>query len=199
MDDVASEHDCLMKVRSGDEVAAAELVERLYPLAAKIVRSYLPRGWAEEDLLQEVFLRVFARLDQYRADAPLEHWVSRLAVRVCIDALRSVPRRGRELRWSDLDEREAALVRETTGPTPGASPLNALAARELVDKMLDVLTPEDRVILTMLDIEQYSVADVARLTGRTKTSVKVRALRARRKMRGVLVRFLDEEPGGSNG
>ncbi|HEX3870905.1 MAG TPA: sigma-70 family RNA polymerase sigma factor, partial [Pirellulales bacterium] len=193
MDDVASEHDCLLKVRSGDEVAAAELVERLYPLAAKIVRSYLPRGWAEEDLLQEVFLRVFARLDQYRADAPLEHWVSRLAVRVCIDALRSAPRRGRELRWSDLDEREAALVRETTGPTQGASPLNALAARELVDKMLDVLTPEDRVILTMLDIEQYSVADVARLTGRTKTSVKVRALRARRKMRGVLARLLEEE------
>ncbi len=196
MDEAAIDPEWIAQVQAGDEAAAARLVERLYPLASKIVRSYLPRGWPEEDLLQDVFLRVFAKLDQYRADAPLEHWVSRVAVRVCVDALRAAPRRRRELRWSDLDEREAAIVREAAQAEQGTKPLNALSARELVDKILDMLPAEDRVILTMLDMQQHSVAEVASTLGRTKVSVKVRAMRARRKVRGVLEQLFAEKSDG---
>ncbi len=81
--------DSLARAREGDEEAARALVERLHPLVMKIVRAHLPRRAAEEDLAQEVFARVFERLDQYeaRAGVPFDHWVARLAVRLPLGQL----------------------------------------------------------------------------------------------------------------
>src|SRR5215471_17652651 len=94
---------CLRQARLQEHEAARQLVEHLYPLVIRIVRSHLPRRMAEEDLAQEIFVKIFCRLDQYvaRQGVPFEHWVSRLAVRTCLDALR-FERRRPELRWSDL-------------------------------------------------------------------------------------------------
>jgi DNA-directed RNA polymerase specialized sigma24 family protein len=79
---------CLASVRDGDEAAARGLVEELWPLVIKIVRSHLPRRTAEEDLAQEIFLKIFSRLAQYQArdGKPFAHWVSRVAVTTCLDA-----------------------------------------------------------------------------------------------------------------
>ena len=98
---------CLVRVRQGDPEASRSLVEALYPQVIRIVRSHLPVRTAEQDLAQEIFAKLFARLDQYqeRGGVPFEHWVSRLAVRTCLDALRAERRRP-ELRWSDLTEGE---------------------------------------------------------------------------------------------
>ena len=71
---------CLERVRQRDQVAARELVDHLYPLVIRIVRSHLPRRVAEEDLAQEIFLKMFTRLDQYKGAVDFSHWVSRIAV-----------------------------------------------------------------------------------------------------------------------
>jgi RNA polymerase sigma-70 factor (ECF subfamily) len=73
---------CLERVRRGDEDAACLLIQHLYPLVIKLVRSHLPRRTSEEDLMQTVFVRVFTKLDQFRGTVPLEHWVARVAVAV---------------------------------------------------------------------------------------------------------------------
>jgi RNA polymerase sigma-70 factor (ECF subfamily) len=179
------------RAAAGDPQASRQLIERLYPLVAKIVRAYVPRDICQEDWEQEVFMRVFARLDQFRSDAPLEHWVSRIAVNVCVDALRT-RRRRRELRWADLSPQEAELVRGAAAGQSASSQFEAASARELAGKMLDALSAEDRVIVQMIDMEQQSVADVARLTGRSPTGVKVRAFRARRKLRKMFERLADQ-------
>src|SRR5688500_8965658 len=70
---------CLKRVRCGDEYAARSLIQHLYPLVIKLVRSHLPRRTSEEDLAQTVFMKMFANLDQYSGTVPLEHWVSRIA------------------------------------------------------------------------------------------------------------------------
>ena len=103
--------ECLALVRAGDEVAARALVGHLYPLVIKLVRAHRPRRTAEEDLAQEVFMKMFARLSQYegRDGVPFEHWVSRVAVTTCLDALRAEMRRP-ELRWADLTETEADML-----------------------------------------------------------------------------------------
>ncbi|MCC6231283.1 MAG: sigma-70 family RNA polymerase sigma factor [Verrucomicrobiales bacterium] len=181
---------CLAKVRLGNEEAARALVEHLHPLVMKIVRSHLPRRAAEEDLAQEVFARVFERLGQYtpRAGVPLEHWVARLAVRTCLDALRSERRRP-ELRCADLSEAEAAWFETLVDPSPEAHPAQsaeASSARELVDRLLESLGPEDRLVLRLLDLEELSVADVSRWTGWSAVSVRVRAFRARQRLRRVV-------------
>src|SRR6187431_2381629 len=102
---------CLARVRAGDDEAARELVEHLYPKVIRIVRSHLPRRMAEEDLAQEVFLKMFVRLDQYEArdGKPFDHWLARLAVRTCLDALRAERRRP-EWRVSELSEGERAWL-----------------------------------------------------------------------------------------
>ena len=84
---------CLERVRQRDQAAARELVEHLYPLVIRIVRSHLPRRVAEEDLAQEIFLKMFTRLDQYKGAVAFSHWVSRIAVTTCIDQLRAQKRR----------------------------------------------------------------------------------------------------------
>lgn len=173
---------CLERVRLRDEEAARQLVAHLYPLVIKIVRSHLPRRVAEEDLAQEIFLKMFANLEQYRGSVPFEHWVSRVAVSTCLDSLRFHKRRP-ELRWADLSETEAEVLDNVIQMADAPHPSEAMAANELVDKLLECLSPEDRMVITWLDLEEKSVAEIQELSGWSASLVKVRAFRARAKLR----------------
>ena len=99
----------ITRARNSDQAAAKDLVERLYPAVVRIVRNHLPRRESEEDLTQEVFLKIFAKLHQYRADMPFEHWVSRISLNTCIDHLRKQRNRP-EYRWSDFSEDQQAIL-----------------------------------------------------------------------------------------
>ena len=176
-----------------DESAARRMVESLYPLVLRIVRRHLPRRSAEEDLAQEVFMKVFTRIEQWRGSMPFEHWVSRVAVTTCLDALRHQKRRP-ELRWADLSEREAEVLDNVLQDTGETTSDESVSARELAGKLLETLNPADRLVLTMMDMEGRSVADVREATGWSATLVKVRAFRARRKLRKAL-EALESTPG----
>ncbi len=174
---------CLARVRQQDAEAARALVEHLYPLVIKIARAHRPRRMAEEDLAQEIFLKMFTRLEQYqgRDGVPFEHWLSRLAVTTCLDALRAEKRRP-EWRWADLADPEREWLDYFTGETPAVTPSDALGAREIVEKLIALLSPDDRLVITLLDLEERSIAEISALTGWGVSLVKVRAFRARRKM-----------------
>jgi RNA polymerase sigma factor (sigma-70 family) len=185
---------CLERVRQQDQDAARALVEQLYPLVIRIVRHQLPSRMAEEDLAQEIFGKLFSRLGQYEARAGIafEHWVSRLAVRTCLDALRAERRRP-ELRWGDLSAEQSAWIEfmlvDNSAP-PDSSPA---AARELLERLLSQLPPADRLVISLLDLEQRSVREIGVLTGWSVTLVKVRAFRARRKLRKLAEVFKKQE------
>jgi RNA polymerase sigma-70 factor (ECF subfamily) len=172
---------CLGRVRKRDQVAARELVEHLHPLVIRIARAHLPRRVSEEDLAQEIFLKMFTRIDQYQGNVPFTHWVSRIAVTTCIDHLRAQKRRP-ELRWADLSAGETSALDAAMTNENDVSPDDALAARELVHKLLERLKPEDRMVIQYLDLDQKSIAEISSLTGWNPTLVKVRAFRARRKL-----------------
>jgi len=172
---------CLQRVRQRDQSAARALVEHLYPLVIRIVRAHLPRQVAEEDLSQEIFMKMFTRLEQYQGAVPFPHWVSRIAVTTCIDHLRAQKRRP-EFRWADLSEDEAEVLDAVLTNESDRAPDDALAARELVNKLLGQLNPADRLVLQLLDLEQKTVAEIHALTGWSSSLIKVRAFRARRKL-----------------
>lgn len=183
---------CLERVRARDQAAARALVEHLYPLVIRIVRSHLPRRVADEDLAQDVFLKMFTRLAQYQGNVPFTHWVSRIAVTTCIDQLRAQKRRP-EFRWADLSENEAEVLDNVLSDTTAETPSDSMAARELVGRLLDQLAPADRTVIQMLDLEQKSVAEISALTGWGQSMIKVRAFRARRKLQKLFEELKTQE------
>lgn len=182
---------CVERVRAGDQDAAIELMRHLNPLVLKLVRAHLPRRTAEEDLVQTVFLRIFSRLNQFSGTVPLEHWVSRVAVNTCLNEL-DKQRVRPELRWADLSEEEEEVIRNLAHSEEDLDSSQSLAARELVDKMLVQLSPEDRLVVTQLHLEGRTVEELQQMTGWSRTLVKVRAFRARQKMKKHLQALLKE-------
>src|SRR5262249_17797383 len=91
----ASVQACVDGVRRGESAAAEALVRRFEPQVRRLVRAHRPRAVPEDDLVQDVFLAVFTRLDRYqeRQGVPFGNWLSRLTINLCRDALRSGPRR----------------------------------------------------------------------------------------------------------
>lgn len=182
---------CLARVRAGDEAAARELVDRHYPLVMRVVRGRLPRAVSEEDLAQEIFIKMFMRLEQYRGEVPFAHWVSRIAVTTCLDHLRAQFRRP-EWRLADLGEEEIRIIGECCADNSTQTAFDVMAAKELTQKLLDHLSPKDRLIVSLFDMEGWSIAEIAQLTGINATLVKVRAFRARRKLRKLMLRWKKE-------
>ena len=125
---------------------------------------------------------MFTRLEQYQGNVPFPHWVSRIAVTTCIDQLRAQKRRP-EFRWADLSEKEADVLDSVLTSEGDVAVNDGVAARELVYKLLDELKPQDRLVLQLLDLEQRSVAEISASTGWNPSLVKVRAFRARAKLK----------------
>ena len=174
--------DCLARVREQDQDAARSLVEYLYPTVIRIVRCNLPRRAAEEDLAQDIFVKMFEKLDQFQGAVPLEHWVSRIAVNHCLNAIRAQKVRP-EWRMADLsEEQSAALDAITTGVVEDPHPSHLIGARELVEILLEALSLEDRLLIRMLEIDELSIDEVRQVTGWSATYIRVRAFRARRKL-----------------
>jgi RNA polymerase sigma-70 factor (ECF subfamily) len=171
--------DCLARVRRQDQDAARSLVEYLYPTVIRIVRRHLPRRAAEEDLAQEIFVKMFEKLDQFQGKVPLEHWVSRIAVNHCLNALRAQKVRP-EWRMADLtQEQEAALEAVSARAAHDPGPSHLVGASELVELLFAALSPEDRLLMRMLEIDELSINEVRQVTGWSATYIRVRAFRAR--------------------
>lgn len=173
---------CVKRVLQRDEDAARALFRHLYPLVARLVRSHLPRRTSQDDLVQTVFMKVFANLDRFSGAVPLEHWVSRVAVNTCLNQLAAEKVRP-ELRFADLSEEQAEALEAAMAAPGELEPSENLAAREIVEKLLAQLAPAERLVLTLLHLEGRSVAEVQEITGWNVPVIKVRAFRARRKLR----------------
>jgi RNA polymerase sigma-70 factor (ECF subfamily) len=183
---------CVQRFRERDQDAAQALFRHLYPLVARLVRSHLPRRTSQEDLVQIVFMKIFANLDRFSGAVPLEHWVSRIAINTCLNQLAAEKARP-ELRWADLSEEQTEALEAVTAGPDELEPLQNLASREIVEKLLEQLAPTDRLVLTLLHLEGRSVDEVRQITGWNVPVIKVRAFRARRKLRKYFEKLMAEK------
>lgn len=180
----------LAAVRSGDQSAAASMVEFLYGHVLRIIRAHLPRGTDEQDLAQDVFLKVFAKLDSFRGDQPFPHWVARIALNTCYDRLRHQRSRP-EIRFADLSQDEADFLAASLASSDADAHSDHPPAEShaLIGKLLDTLNPTEQTVLRLLDLEQKSVREISEITGWGASKVKVTAMRARRKLNETLQRL----------
>jgi RNA polymerase sigma-70 factor (ECF subfamily) len=168
-----------------DEAAARELVRSLYPLVAKLVRAHRPVRAAEEDLCQMIFIKVLQKLPQFSGAVPLEHWVSRIAINTCLNQIQAEKARP-EVREADLSEEQAAVIQNLAATAEELAPDQSFASRQLVEHLMNALKPAERLVIDLLYLQQRSVAEIRHATGWSAALVKVRAFRARQKMKRLL-------------
>lgn len=180
-DNEPSDESLVTAARAGNDEAFTRLVVRhkgrVFRLAARFSRNSLEL----DDICQDVFIKAYEKLSTFRNDAPFEHWLVRITVRVCHDALRgrkheknhlSLDDQGPELRDRDEDARSQARQ-----------------AREILAFALERLKPDERLVITLLELEQLTVREIAAVTGWSEANVKVRGFRARQALRRVLEKY----------
>ena len=175
----------------GDDQAFANLVGRYKRRVFAIARHFFRQPETVEDIAQETFTKAYFALQSYQRGASLEYWLARIAVNNCYDELRRRKSRG-ELTVSDLTENEVSWIDNKLAQVSVNRHIQVgerEIASEVIQKLLDKLSPEDRVILILLHAEEYSVAEIAKLIGWSEAKVKIRAFRARHTMRKLLQRL----------
>src|SRR5437762_4557040 len=171
-----SEAELIAAVLRGDSASFEPLVEKYSPRVFATARRYARRESEVEDIVQEVWLKAFQKLASFRGEAPFEHWLMRLAVRTCYDFLRS-HQRNRETIFSELTEPEGDWL-ERFVTQPDSTDERTDAARKLIERILEELSPAARLVITLLEIEDRSVKEISKLTGWSVPLVKVRAFRS---------------------
>ncbi len=165
-------------VLSGDDEAFAELVRRHKRMVFSIAGRYARNPPEIEDICQEIFLRAYRDLGGYRREAPFAHWLGRIAVRACYDALRKRRREEKDVSYESLPFPPAS-----SGPEEDLSPVQA---REILASAMARLAPDERLVVTMLELEERTVREISELTGWSEGNVKVRAHRARKALKRIL-------------
>jgi RNA polymerase sigma-70 factor, ECF subfamily len=176
----------IAEVLRGKIASFEVLITRYQPKIFGTVRRYARRESEVEDIVQEIFVKSFQKLASFRGDAPFEHWLMRLAVRTCYDFLRQ-HQRNREYNITDIGDEESDWLERAPSESRDIDGVNA--ARALVEAVLRQLTPAARMVITLLEIEERPVKEIAKLTGWSETLVKVRAFRARAEMKKILARM----------
>jgi len=186
-----TEAELIAAVLRGDPGSFEPLVEKYSPRLFATARRYARRESEVEDIVQEVWLKAFQKLGSFRGEARFEHWLMRLAVRTCFDFLRG-HQRNREMTFSELSEPESNWLEHFASQPEGVDE-HAEAARQLIQRLLDQLSPAARLVINLLEIEDRSVKEISALTGWSVPLVKVRAFRDRAEMRKLLATMAKEK------
>ena len=172
----------------GDQGAFGDLVRRYERLVFKIVGGFLRNPADVEEVSQEAFIRAFEGLSTFRQDAPFAPWIVRIATRVSYDRLRS-QRRTQEIAWEELGPGEQRTVQELVS---GGEAEDRAAARDLAERALACLSPKDRQVVMLTQIQGSTTTEVAETMGCSALAVRLRLHRGRRAMRQVLETLLRE-------
>lgn len=186
-----TDDELIAAVLQGDTASFEPLVAKYSPRLFATARRYARRESETEDIVQEIWGKAFQKLSTFRGEAPFEHWLMRMAVRTCYDFLRE-HQRSRERSFSEItDQEDQWMDRFCAAPEEAGE--DSEAARQLVGRVLDMLSPAARLIITLLEIEDRSVKEISQLTGWSVPLVKVRAFRARAEMRKCLQRIAKDK------
>ena len=173
---------------SGDEDAFAEIVRRYSPRVFRFANRFFKQSSLVEEMAQEIFLKAFTQLGKFEGRGSLEGWLTRITVNTCINSLRS-SKRETEATVLSLTETETDWLEQkmsSAATIQYQADEEKMIATDLVNRVLETMSPNDRTALTLLDGEGHSIKEIAEMTGWTESKVKIQAFRARRRMREAM-------------
>ena len=175
--------EVIRAAQSGDEEAFRSIMRACKSRILGMASRYVQSPAELDDLGQDIFVHVWKGLRTYRFDAPFPNWLSRVAVNTCLTHIKR-----RRRRWSLFVTPEPESL-ERVADLSGEAEASGREAAERLRPALEALKPKDRLIITLLHLDERSVAQVAELTGWSESNVKVRALRARLKLKALLKQY----------
>jgi RNA polymerase sigma-70 factor (ECF subfamily) len=175
--------EVIRAAQSGDEEAFRSIMRACKSRILGMASRYVQSPAELDDLGQDIFVHVWKGLRTYRFDAPFPNWLSRVAVNTCLTHIKR-----RRRRWSLFVTPEPESL-ERVADLSGEAEASGREAAERLRPALEALKPKDRLIITLLHLDERSVAQVAELTGWSESNVKVRALRARLKLKELLKQY----------
>ena len=169
------DRELIIRAQAGDRSAHETIVNQFSSMVFRLCSRFFRNREDVEDIAQDVFLKLFARIDQVRPDENFPGWLARVTVNTCYDELRKTRRR-----------KEAM---ETYGPEIAAEQTVAPKEVDTLGKArlaLQRLDPKLRMPLLLKEVEDMSVEEIAKTMGLSQTNVKVRLFRARKKLQSML-------------
>lgn len=175
------EFSLIERARAGDDQAFNQVVQAYRKRILGTVSRLIGRPEEVEDVAQEVFLRLYFSLDQLRAPDMFEPWLYRLTVNAAYDYLRKQKRRP-ESRMADLSEQQVILADAAAGGRKRSDEVKATGIREFVQALLSEVSEEDRLLLTLKEVEGLSLKELEKIYGVNENALKVRLFRARQRV-----------------
>lgn len=167
--------------RGGNDAAFNQIVLAYRKRILGTISRLIGRPEDVEDVGQEVFLRLYFSLDQLRTAEVFEPWLYRLTVNAAYDYLRRQKRR-HESRMSDLSEQQVMMADAVAGGKVSKEELRRTDMKEFVDSLLDSVSEEDRVLLTLKEVEGLSLKELEQVYQVNENALKVRLFRARQRV-----------------
>ena len=184
------------RAQAGDQMAFRDIVERFQAKVFSIIYGILRNRNDAEDIAQQVFAKVYFSLPNFDFRSSLLTWIYKITVNECYDYLRK--KKVRKLVYeSDFSEEESQRIQNSEASTD-TEPLidERLAQRDLVMKLLEKVSEEDRNLILLKEVEGHSVEELAEMTGMNENTIKVKLFRARQKLVKAAGRLL-KRPGGT--
>jgi len=175
------EFELIEKARGGDDQAFNRVVVAYRKKIMGTIARLIGRPEDVEDVAQEVFVRLYFSLDQLRAAEVFEPWLYRLTVNAAYDYLRRKKRR-HEARMSDLSEEQVTLADAAASGKVRQEEVRRAGVREFVSELLDAVSEEDRILLTLKEVEGLSLKELEQIYQVNENALKVRLFRARQRV-----------------
>ena len=192
------ERQLVQRAQSGEEAAFEELIRRHQQRVFGLVSGILRRREDVEDVVQQVFLKVFVSLKRFDQRAAFSTWLYKISVNECWDYLRK--KKVRPLVYeADLSEEQVSRLDGVVSADQPASSSDRAEARDLLERMMEKLPEQDRELLVLKEVEGFSVQELAEILNLNVNTVKVRLFRARARLMDVYRRRLHSKPAGSAG
>ena len=191
-----NDDEIIQSILSGNTDEFEVILKRYDQYVFNIIAKHLPREMVEE-AAHEVFIRVYKALPSYRAEAPFKYWLSKIAERYCYDYWRE-KYKAKEVPMASLTDDHSQWVESVLSDQSQKhfeKEELLRESKEVLQWALNKLTAEDRMVITLLYLEELSVKETADLLGWSVVNVKVRAHRSRKKLRKIISSLLGQEGG----
>ena len=173
--------DLILKAKQGDDQAFNQIVQAYRRRILGTISRLIGRPEDVEDVGQEVFVRLYYSLDQLREPDVFEPWLYRLTVNAAYDYLRRQRRRP-EARMSDLSEQQVMMADADAGTVAQREELRQGKVRDFVNSLLSSVSEEDRILLTLKEVEGLSLKQLEGVYKVNENALKVRLFRARQRV-----------------